>query len=130
MAICKEETASVRAESDRLKSQLGQQVEKLVDVEKQEGARKEREESRRRQIVSADEVERLFRMIDENDDGSLSLEGFQLACLLSTGCLTASELETIFRELDADGSGAIDLGEFRSGSEQPRASPPLRAHLH
>eukprot|EP01051_Picozoa_sp_SAG22_P000769 SAG22_NODE_24_length_30194_cov_6.086327_2_plen_1485_part_00 len=96
---------------------LQQQVDDSVEAE---ADRQSVYQEQQKLKVSADQVERLFRTIDFDHGGGLSLEEFKLACLLATGSMTEGELENLFKELDEDGSGEIDIGEFRTGFEKLR----------
>jgi len=75
-----------------------------------DGLRKEKERAQR---MSAD----LFRHLDTNGNGTLSIAEFQSFFLLKQGIVTKSDLkhvQRVFTALDKDGTGGISLDEIES----------------
>jgi hypothetical protein len=64
-------------------------------------------------IPDADQIEKLFRIIDADGSGEIDLAEFKLACLLSIS--DESLVEATFAKIDTDGSGEVGLDEFREG---------------
>jgi Ca2+-binding EF-hand superfamily protein len=60
----------------------------------------------------APEKLRVFRELDTNHNGTLSIDEVE-AALVHLG-LSAAELQRMFDEADADGSGEIDFDEYAS----------------
>ena len=57
-------------------------------------------------------IQRKFRIMDDDNSGSLDIQEFEKAMKESGLQCTKAELERLFKYFDADGSGTIDFEEF------------------
>jgi len=61
--------------------------------------------------ISEEEMQRIFKQFDANNDGKISSAELGEA-LRTLGSTTPDEIHTMMAELDTDGDGYIDFGEF------------------
>lgn len=60
--------------------------------------------------------EEIFKKLDTNNDGSLSLEEFKAGPMAQHDPAKAEE---VFKKMDADGNGSVSLEEFKSHRPPP-----------
>src|SRR4051812_38752021 len=66
--------------------------------------------------------EEMFKKLDANADGSVSLDEFKAG---PAGQHDAAKAEEIFKKIDADGNGSVNLEEFKAHRPPP---PPRGEH--
>jgi hypothetical protein len=65
--------------------------------------------------------EEVFKKLDANGDGSVSLEEFKAG---PAGQRDAAKAEEIFKKIDADGNGNVSAEEFKAHRPPPRGGGP------
>lgn len=63
---------------------------------------------------------KLFKAMDQNGDGFISLEEYKAA---TVGQIDRSRVADVFKKKDADGDGKLSLVEFMYVPAQPAAKP-------
>lgn len=63
-----------------------------------------------KELLSEDNIKKCFRVFDEDDSGSISIEEFAMMFPQ----VDKNQLENFLREFDVDGNGDIDLTEFKA----------------
>ena len=59
------------------------------------------------------EVDRIFRMVDTDNNGSIDYSEFVTACINKENILSRKRLKAAFRIFDKDNSGGIDMDELK-----------------
>ena len=78
---------------------------------------KKRESAKKNQQYTQDKIEKMFKVFDINDDGTVSRSEFVAALTRTNGgkntyALTQDHAEALFDEMDEDGNGSVDPEEF------------------
>ena len=59
-----------------------------------------------------DDIEKLFRVLDQDGNGSISADELRLVMTYDGEKITDKEVEELIKEADSDGDGEINLEEF------------------
>jgi hypothetical protein len=65
--------------------------------------------------------EEIFKKLDANADGSISLDEFKAG---PAGQRDAAKAEEVFKKIDADGNGNVSAEEFKAHRPPPRGGGP------